>query len=69
VTVALCTCLACCSLSFVSIGYAYKLFVVQSGEYCRFWFLVVGWYALLQAGSLVQWVRCGGRHTTGGKGK
>jgi hypothetical protein len=27
-------------------------------------FLVVGWYALLQAGSLVRGVRCGGRHTT-----
>jgi hypothetical protein len=28
----LCTCLACCSLSFVSVGYAYKLFLIQSGE-------------------------------------
>jgi hypothetical protein len=33
-----------------------------------FGFLVVECYALLQAGSLVRCVRCGGRHTTGGHG-
>jgi hypothetical protein len=31
VTVVLCTGLACCSLSFVSVGCAYKLFLVRSG--------------------------------------
>jgi hypothetical protein len=32
VMVALCTCLACCSLSFVSAGYVHKLFLVRSEE-------------------------------------
>jgi hypothetical protein len=63
--VALCTCLACCSLSFISAGYAHKLFLVRSGESLSVYgFMVVGWYALLQAGSLVRCVWCDGRHNT-----
>jgi hypothetical protein len=54
VMVVLCTCLACCSLCFVSVGYAYKLILTQSGESLSvFGFSVVGCYALLQAGSFL----------------
>jgi hypothetical protein len=32
VMVVLCTCLACRSMSCISVGYGYKLFLIESGE-------------------------------------